>query len=172
MRRNRGKSGSEEVKETPGQKFLREREEKLAKKKRREERRKARLQKPKDMSGAFPHTPGIYKLVNKRTGEVFVSYSQRMAGGIQNHLFWLERGRHKNLDLQEDWDNGDRFDVVILKEYMDYDKELLEKEVVDFIEAENSFHCGYNRSSGEHPGTASIYTGRRLDGSRNRSKRL
>ena len=156
--------------ETPAEKFLRERDEKLAKKRKRDERRKARLLKPKDMNGAFPHKPGIYKLVNKRTGEVFVSYSQRMAGGIQNHLFWLERGRHKNLDLQEDYDNGDRFDVVILKEYIDYDKELIEREVVDFIESENSFNSGYNRSTGEHPGIASYYTGRRLDGSRNRSK--
>ena len=163
MRRNRGKSGSEEVKETPGQKFLREREEKLAKKKRREERRKARLQKPKDMSGAFPHTPGIYKLVNKRTGEVFVSYSQRMAGGIQNHLFWLERGRHKNLDLQEDWDNGDRFDVVILKEYMDYDKEVIMEDTKKFIESEDSFRRGYNRSKGVNYNPDVEYYGRKLN---------
>ena len=161
------------MKETPAQKFFREREEKLAKKRKREERRKARLQKPKDMNGAFPHTPGIYKLINKRTGEVFVSYSQRIAGGINNHLFKLRRGDHDNPDLQEDYDNGDRFNVVVLKEYMDYDKDELAEDAKEFIERENSYNRGYNRSPGGKNNTNSYsHPGYRLDGSRNRYKYL
>ena len=163
MRRNRGKSGSEEVKETPGQKFLREREEKLAKKKRREERRKARLQKPKDMSGAFPHTPGIYKLINQRTGKVYVSYSQKMSWGIQHHLYKLKNNQHANPDLQEDYNNGDRFDVVILKEYMDYDKEVIMEDTKKFIESEDSFRRGYNRSKGVNYNPDVEYYGRKLN---------
>ena len=163
MRRNRGKSGSEDVKETPGQKFLREREEKLAKKKRREERRKARLQKPKDMSGAFPHTPGIYKLINQRTGKVYVSYSQKMSWGIQYHLYKLNNNQHANLDLQEDYNNGDRFDVVILKEYMDYDKEVIMEDTKKFIESEDSFRRGYNRSKGVNYNPDVEYYGRKLN---------
>ena len=160
------------MEETRVQKFFREREEKRKKREKRAAKRKAKLRKPKDMSMAFPHNPGIYKLVNQRTGEVFVSYSQKMSWGIQTHLYYKEKGRHKNPDLQEDYDNGDRFDVVILKEYRDYDKEIIEKDVKDFIESENSFFSGYNRSSGKNHDSASIYTGRRLDGSRNISKSL
>lgn len=167
----RSKSNSDETKETPAQKFFREREEKLAKKRRRQERRKARLLKPKDIGGAFPHKPGIYKLVNKRTGEVFVSYSQRMARGIQNHQFKLKIDDHDNPDLQEDYNNGDRFNVVILKEYLDYDKEELAEDVKEFIEIENSYNRGYNRSpGGKHNPNLYNHPGYRLDGNRNRYK--
>ena len=159
------------MKETPAQKFFREREEKKRKREKREAKRKARLLKPKDMCGAFPHKPGIYKLINKRTGEVFVSYSQRMAGGIKNHLFYLERDRHDNPDLQEDYNNGDRFNVAILKEYPDYDKEVLEEDAKEFIKIENSYNRGYNRSpGGKHNPNSYNHPGYRLDGSRNRYK--
>ena len=134
--------------ESRTQKFFREREEKLAKKRKREERRKAKLYKPKDMGGAFPHTPGIYKLINKHTGKVYVSYSQKMSWGIQHHLFKLRNNRHKNQDLQDDYNNGDRFDVVILREYKGYDKEVLMDDTKKFIESENSYYQGYNRSKG------------------------
>ena len=100
------------------------------------------------MSGAFLHTPGIYKLINKRTGKVYVSYSQNMSRGINNHLFKLRQNSHDNPDLQEDYNNGDRFNVVILREYMEYDKETLMEDTKDFIKSENSFIKGYNRSKG------------------------
>ena len=148
MKRNRIHSNNEGSKETPTQKFFRQREEKLAKKRRREERRKVKLQKPKDMSGAFPHTPGIYKLINKRTGKVYVSYSKKMSRGINTHLFNLRHNSHDNPDLQEDYNKGDRFYVVILREYMEYDKETLMEDTKDFIKSENSFIKGYNRSKG------------------------
>ena len=154
-------------KETRTQKFFREREEKLAKKRKWEEKRKERLRKPKDISGSFPEKPGIYKIINKRTGEVFVSYSKNMSWAIQYHDFKLKKGRHDNLDLQEDYNNGDRFNISILKEYTDYDEEVIVRDAIKFIESENSYHRGYNRSSGENPGLPSYYTGRRLDGSRN-----
>ena len=159
------------MKETAAQKFFRERDEKLAKKRERKERRKARLLKPKDMNGAFPHKPGIYKLINKRTGEVFVSYSQRIAGGIQNHRLKLKKDDHDNPDLQEDYNNGDRFNVAILKEYPDYDKEVLEEDAKEFIKIENSYNRGYNRSpGGKHNPNSYNHPGYRLDGSRNRYK--
>lgn len=134
--------------ETPAEKFLREREEKRKKREKRDERRKAKLLKPKDMSGAFPHTPGVYKLINKRNGKVYVSYSQKLSWGIQTHLYFLRKNQHANHDLQWDYNNGDRFDVVILKEYTEYDEEVILKDVKEFIASENSFYDGYNRSRG------------------------
>ena len=159
------------VKENPAQKFLRERKEKEEKNKKRERRRKARLKRPKDMGADFPSAPGVYKIINKRTGEVFVSYSKNMAWGIKSHDFKLRRGEHDNPDLQEDYDNGDRFNVVILKQYMDYDQREIMEDAKTFIESEDSYNAGYNRSKGgAFDSKAYNHPGYRLDGSRNRRK--
>ena len=165
MADNRNKSGGDE-KETPAQKFFRQREEKRKKREKREAKRKARLQKPRDMKRSFPQTPGIYKLINQRTGEVFVSYSQNMANGISNHLFRLKINDHNNPDLQEDYNNGDRFDVVILREYMDYNRDELMEDTKSFIELEDSYYHGYNRHiGGTFDPKAYNHPGGRLDGS-------
>ena len=173
------KSSEEQIKETPAEKFLREREEKLAIKQKRDEKRKARenkkrgvkettSNKPMEMNGSFPTTPAIYKLVNRRTGEVFVSNAKNLSNGVKRHLSSLRNHSHENVDLQEDYDNGDRFYVVVLREFNYYDEKIIYEDKVEFVERENSYRRGYNRHFG---GRVNPYAnnpnhdpGRRLDG--------
>ena len=176
----RSKSDSDEIKETPAQKFFREREEKRKKREKREAKRKAReakkkgikdnsSSKPIDMNGSFPTNPGIYKLVNRRTGEVFVSNSKNISSGVKRHLSNLRTHSHVNPDIQEDYDNGDRFYVVILREYNYYDKKIINMDTREYIEHENSYRRGYNRYIGggfnPYENNPNHDTGRRLDGS-------
>lgn len=174
------KISDEDVKETPAQKFFREREEKLAKKKKWEEKKRKREEKRKgvkgsssnkkmDMNGSFPTNPAVYKLVNMRTGEVFVSNSKNMDNGVKRHLSNLRNRVHVNPDLQEDYNKGDRFYVVILREYYYYDRKVINQDTREYIEHENSYHSGYNRYIGggfnPYENNPNHDTGRRLDGS-------
>ena len=175
----RSKSGSDETKETPAQKFLREREEKRKKREKREAKRKAReakrkgikeisSNKPMPMTGSFPTNPAIYKLVNTETGEVFVSYSKNMSNGVKKHLSALRNRSHDNPDLQEDYKNIHSFHVEILREYNYYDKKIIEQDAKEFIESEKSYRRGYNRYPGggynPYENNPNHDTGRRLDG--------
>ena len=179
------------VKENPAQKFLRERKEKEEKKKLRERQRKIReakkraergailnksrdmvridYSKPMDMNGPFPTNPAVYKLVNMRTEEVFVSNSKNLSDGVKRHLSNLRGRCHVNPDLQEDYNNGDRFYVVILREYSYYDMKVINKDTQEYIEYENSYRRGYNRYIGggfnPYENNPNHDPGRRLDGS-------
>ena len=140
----RSKSDSDETKETPAQKFFREREEKRKKREKREAKRKAReakrkgikdtsSNKPMPMTGFFPTNPAIYKLVNTETGEVFVSYSKNMSNGVKKHLSALRNRSHDNPDLQEDYKNIHSFHVEILREYNYYDKKIIEQDAKEYL---------------------------------------
>lgn len=180
MARDINSSNTEEVKETPAQKFFREREEKRKKREKRDAKRKVReakkrgvkepsSDKPMDMNGSFPTTPAIYKLVNIRTGEVFVSNAKNLSNGVKRHLSALRNRNHENKDLQEDYNNGDRFYVVILREYNYYDEKIMYEDKIEFVERENSYRRGYNRHFGgkvnPYANNPNHDTGRRLDGS-------
>ena len=170
----RSKSDSDETKENPAQKFLREREERRKKREQREAKRKGiketSYDKPLPMTGRFPTNPAIYKLVHTETGEVFVSYSKNMSNGVKKHLSTLRNGSHVNPDLQEDYKNIHTFHVKILREYNYYDKSIIEQDVKEFIESEDSYHRGYNRYPGggynPYANNPNHDPGRRLDGRR------
>ena len=179
MPRTKDNSVGDETKETPAQKFFREREEKRKKREKREAKRKAReakkrgvketiSNKPMDMNGSFPTTPAVYKIVNRRTGEVFVSNAKNLSNGVKRHLSALRNHTHDNKDLQEDYDNGDRFYVEILREYNFYDEKIIYEDKIEFVERENSYRSGYNRHIGgkfnPYANNPNHDPGRRLDG--------
>ena len=90
--------------------------------------------------------PGIFKIVNQRTGEVYVSWSYNMEIGIENHMTKLKEDDHHNIDLQEDYNNGDRFDFILLVESKSREEHILKRMLRKCIENEDSFHHGYNRN--------------------------
>lgn len=50
------------------------------------------------------NTCGIYKLVNKVTGQCYVGQSQRMEKRIKEHFRLLRGGKHSNIHLQRSFD--------------------------------------------------------------------
>ena len=59
--------------------------------------------------------PAIYKLKNKRTGEIYIGGTRNAQGRKRQHEYDLRSGRHRNPNLQQAYINGDRFDFVILE---------------------------------------------------------
>ena len=88
---------------------------------------------------------GIYKLVNDRTNEVFVSKSNDIDKAFKRHMANLRNGRHHNVHLQEDFDNGDTFSLVILELFSYYDKKELNRATIEWVTKEDSYNHGYNR---------------------------
>lgn len=47
--------------------------------------------------------PGIYKIVNKKTGKIYYGESQNIAIRFSQHFYQLQSGIHITFDLQKDW---------------------------------------------------------------------
>ena len=90
--------------------------------------------------------PGIFKIVNQRTGETYVSFSRNMEIGIENHIDYLKLEGHHNKDLQEDYNNGDRFNFILLEESDSRNEHVLKRMLRYWIDKEDSFNHGYNRN--------------------------
>ena len=88
---------------------------------------------------------GIYKLVNDRTKEVFVTKSNDIEKAFKRHMANLRNGKHGNVFLQEDYDNGDTFSLVILELFPYYDIKELNKSTIEWVTKEDSYNHGYNR---------------------------
>lgn len=58
---------------------------------------------------------GIYALVNRENGKRYVGRSVDLEKRRKTHLWALKNGRHANNHLQRAWNQGQRFDFVILE---------------------------------------------------------
>lgn len=94
--------------------------------------------------------PGVYKLVNKRTGEVFVSYAQNMKNNIEEQLYQLRIKKFHNKWMREDYIKGDRFNIIILEEFDEYSKYSLKRAARKWIREEDSYNYGYNQTDGTY----------------------
>ena len=93
---------------------------------------------------------GVYKIVNKRTGEVFVSHSKNMKKGIEEHQFNLRTNKHHNKLIQNDYNSGDRFNFIILEEFDKITEYQLDLRTMHWIREEDSYYFGYNQTPGGH----------------------
>lgn len=92
-------------------------------------------------------TCGIYKLINRRTGEVYVGHSGNIEKRVNEHLVDLENNLHLNKGLQKDYNNGDRFNWEII-EKTSCDLQTRQESEVIWIMRYDSFYHGYNRTPG------------------------
>ena len=90
--------------------------------------------------------PGVFKIVNKRSKEVYVSWSYNMENTIHNHITDLKNECHHNKDLERDYSNGDRFDFILLEEAESRSEYELKRLCKKWIDKEDSFNHGYNRN--------------------------
>lgn len=90
-------------------------------------------------------TQGIYKIQNLNNNKVYIGRSRFISLRIYDHFCSLRGKSHYNLSLQNDHNNGDKFEHSILEEVSD-SKQLVEREKywIAHYEAENS-EKGYNR---------------------------
>lgn len=92
-------------------------------------------------------TCGIYKIVNKRTGETYIGQSQNIEKRWKKHESDLRNNKHSNQRIQKDYDNGDSFLFTIL-EQTKFDKEELNSLEIEYIIGYNTFNEGYNQTPG------------------------
>ena len=91
---------------------------------------------------------GVYKITNKRTGEIYVGQSYNVHAREGKHYKELTQGTHHNKGLQEDFDAGDKFIFEVLEKMPNATREELEEREIYYIEKFNSYNEGYNRTRG------------------------
>ena len=91
----------------------------------------------KELKKAYQQTPrqmGVFQICNLVNDKVFIAMSLNLPGIINRHRFDLEKGSHRNTQLQKDWHEygSEKFIFEILDELTpsddpsrDYREELL-----------------------------------------------
>lgn len=71
----------------------------------------------------LPQTPGIYAIVNRVTGRIYIGQTYRFYDRWRIHQAELRRGVHCNPALQADWllYTSEAFEFRILEEMTQYD---------------------------------------------------
>ena len=86
-------------------------------------------------------------MTNNRTGKVYVGQSNNLTRRKQEHMSKLSKGTHHNKQMQQDFNRGDRFSFQVV-EYVNGTRDDLNSREKSQIRNHNSFHGGYNRTSG------------------------
>jgi hypothetical protein len=60
-------------------------------------------------------TSGIYKIVNEVNGKYYVGSSKNIVSRYKSHMYQLRRNIHKNVDLQYDYNNGHKFECIVIE---------------------------------------------------------
>ena len=74
----------------------------------------------KDLKQSYkdaPSTAGIYLIKNNQTGMNLMQPAQNAKGVINRHLFELKYGTHRNIKMQQDWNEyGEAsFEFMVIK---------------------------------------------------------
>lgn len=88
---------------------------------------------------------GIYALVNRRNEKMYIGRSIDLHKRKTTHLWNLKNNRHPNIHLQRAWNNGDRFDFIVIEECPE--EKCNEREIY-WISHFDTFKNGYNQCEG------------------------
>ena len=101
------------------------------------------------------HPKGVFKIVNKINGKIFIGSSPNLDSYWNNQKFQLNLGSHRNKELQNDWNNfgEDNFyyeiiDTINLKDYnanKDYSSAINELLELYLNELQPYNNKGYNK---------------------------
>lgn len=78
--------------------------------------RKKATRKYKDIIKNNYKRIGVYFIINDTTGIFYIGSSNDMGTRIRTHITKLDKNKHANKRLQEDWNNGYIFSIKIYKE--------------------------------------------------------
>ena len=98
---------------------------------------------------------GIYALVNKKTGKMYIGRSINLHKREMTHLWNLRNNRHPNCHLQRAWNNGDRFDFVVIEECPE---EKCDEREIYWISYFDTIRSGYNQCDGGSTTTGYHFT--------------
>ena len=107
---------------------------------------------------------GIYALVNKDNGKIYVGRTVDLEKRKKTHFWMLSKNRHPNCHLQRAWNQGQRFDFVVLEECEAC--QCNEREIY-WIAYYDTMKNGYNQCEGGQTTTGYHFT---EDGKRKISK--
>ena len=89
-------------------------------------------------------TSGIYKIINVKTGKIYIGSAKNIKGRLREHLKSLRKGNHKNKYLQFSWneygEENFRFEIIEIVENIKY---LIEREQYWL-----DYHKSYDRKKG------------------------
>lgn len=88
---------------------------------------------------------GIYKLVNRNDGKIYVGQSVDLEKRKRTHFWLLRENKHFNPRLQRAWNRGDKFDFEIIEKCQV--PELNDKEIY-WIKVLEAMSKGYNLCEG------------------------
>lgn len=60
--------------------------------------------------------PGVYAIINKDAHKCYIGSSKDIKYRIITHLSMLDHGRHYSKEMQKDYNNNHKFEVVVLFE--------------------------------------------------------
>ena len=66
-------------------------------------------------------TAGIYRIECLRNGRYYIGSSENVRNRIKQHSYLLERGKHTNSRLQEDYSNNYNFVVSVIHPFNNYE---------------------------------------------------
>lgn len=71
---------------------------------------------------------GVYGILNKQTGKLYIGSSCNVDQRINHHLSSLRRGTHHCKSLQADWDGNERRFMFIMLEVCRRNADVLSRE--------------------------------------------
>lgn len=94
-------------------------------------------------------TIGIYAIVNRNAGKVYLGKSKHIEIRWQQHLSDLRLNKHHNKELQADWWllGQDTFDFNIVQECTESEVDLVEREIIAHYRDKSL----YNYDKSKHP---------------------
>lgn len=91
---------------------------------------------------------GVYKITNIKNQKIYIGSSKNILQRWKNHIRELESNSHKNVFLQEDWNEYKKEDFIfeILEECLEEERYILEQKYLDCLHPYYRNGNGYNIS--------------------------
>lgn len=67
--------------------------------------------------------PGVYALVNHSKKKCYIGQTKNLKDRIACHINTLDTGKHHCKELQKDYSNGDKIEIIVLAETKEYSDE-------------------------------------------------
>lgn len=83
--------------------------------------------------------PGVYAIMNTTKPVLYIGSSQGVQHRIESHYALLKSNKHYNKELQNDYNMGCNFKVIVFKKFDQVDNELLH-----IVEYSYMFNCLFN----------------------------
>ncbi len=74
------------------------------------------MRRRKKLENIGRYCPGVYALVNHSTQKCYIGQTGNLRNRLACHINTLDTGKHHCEELQKDYNNGDKIEIIILAE--------------------------------------------------------